>query len=143
MLIALANSVRSVPAQSSDEREFVGTINKTLKVHLRLSQSGNVLSGSYAYDRIGKSLRLSGAMTSGVASTKEFTLNEYDDRGRETGKFEGTFVSTIGSKAPGHQLTRKERCPLAPGQLTANRFQSQTQTTGSVENTAGGQKRQD
>jgi hypothetical protein len=113
MLIALANSVRSVPAQSSDEREFVGTINKTLKVHLRLSQSGNVLSGSYAYDRIGKSLRLNGAMTSGVASTKEFTLNEFDDRGRETGKFEGTFVSKDWLEGTWSSTDTKRKMPFS------------------------------
>ena len=89
MLIALTASARSVPAQSSDEREFVGTINKTLQVRIRLSQSGTVLSGSYAYERIGKSLRLAGEMT----FENEFYLNEFDDRGRQTGQFDGKFVS--------------------------------------------------
>lgn len=93
MLMALTSRARPVPAQSNDEKEFVGTINKTLRVRIRLSRSGNVLSGSYTYERIGTSLRLSGAMTSGATSAEEFYLNEFDERGRQTGKFEGTFAS--------------------------------------------------
>lgn len=89
MLIALAVSARAVPAQSTGEREFVGTIDKTLRVRMKLSQSGNVLSGSYVYERIGKNLRLTGEMT----FENEFRLNEFDERGTQTGTFEGTFVS--------------------------------------------------
>src|SRR6266542_4130254 len=89
MLIALAVTARLVPAQSTDEREFVGTINKTLRVRIRLSQSGKVLRGSYAYERIGKSLRLAGEMT----FENEFHLDEFDERGTKTGTFEGKFVS--------------------------------------------------
>src|SRR6266853_4290552 len=88
-VIALTASARPVPDQSSDEREFFGTINNTLRVRLKLSQSGKTLSGSYAYERIGKSLRLNGAMT----SENEFYLNEFDERGGQTGKFQGKFVS--------------------------------------------------
>ena len=88
-LIAFTASARPFPRQSSDEREFVGTINNTLRVRIKLAQSGKVLSGSYAYERIGKSLRLNGAMT----DEKEFYLNEFDERGSQTGKFEGKFVS--------------------------------------------------
>jgi hypothetical protein len=91
-LIALT-CARPVRAQSSGEREFAGTINKTLRVRIRLSRSGNILSGSYIYERIGTSLRLSGAMTSGATSNEEFYLNEFDERGHQTGKFEGTFAS--------------------------------------------------
>jgi hypothetical protein len=89
MLIALTVSAHPVADQSSDEREFAGTINNTLRVSMRLSQSGKTLSGSYTYERIGKSIRLNGEMT----SEKEFYLNEFDEGGSQTGKFEGKFVS--------------------------------------------------
>jgi hypothetical protein len=89
MLIALTASASPVSDQSTDEREFAGTINNTLRIRMRLSQSGQTLSGSYAYEKIGKSLRLNGAMT----SDNEFYLNEYDERGTQTGKFDGKFVS--------------------------------------------------
>jgi len=42
-LIALTASARPVPEQSSDEREFVGPINNTLGVRIKLSQSGKSL----------------------------------------------------------------------------------------------------
>src|ERR1700730_15851102 len=92
MFMALnAHTVSALPGpeQSSDEREFVGTINNTLRVRIKLSQSGKTLSGSYAYERVGKSLRLNGAMT----SENEFYLNEFDERGKQTGKFDGKFVT--------------------------------------------------
>src|SRR6266496_4650873 len=102
-LIALTASARPVPEQSSDEREFVGTINNTLRVRINLSQSGKSLSGSYAYERIGKSLRLNGAMT----SENEFYLNEFDERGGHTGKFEGNFVSKDWLEGTWISTTRK------------------------------------
>jgi hypothetical protein len=89
ILIALTVSAHPLADQSSDEREFVGTINNTLRVNMKLSQSGKILSGSYAYEKIGKSLRLNGEMT----SEKEFYLNEFDGGGSQTGKFDGKFVS--------------------------------------------------
>lgn len=88
-VVTLGATVGAVTDQSSDEREFVGTINNTFRVRLKLSQAGTILKGSYAYERIGKSLRLNGAMT----SENEFYLNEFDESGRQTGKFEGKFVS--------------------------------------------------
>ena len=89
MLIAVTASARVVPAQSSPEREFVGTINKTLRVRILLSRSGKNLNGSYAYERVGTSLRLNGEMM----SETRFDLEEFDERGNQTGKFDGAFVS--------------------------------------------------
>ena len=89
MLIALTASARLALSQSSDERDFVGTINKTLKIRIKLSRADKILSGSYVYEKIGKSIRLSGAMT----DENEFYLNEFDGRDLQTGKFEGKFVS--------------------------------------------------
>lgn len=89
LALIVTASAHSAAAQQSGEREFVGTINNTLRVRLRLSQSGKTLSGSYAYERVGKNLRLNGAMTYG----NEFYLNELDERGNQTGKFEAAFVT--------------------------------------------------
>lgn len=89
MLIVLTASASLALSRSDNERDFVGTINNTLRIRLKLSRSDKVLSGSYAYERIGKSIRLSGEMT----DEKEFYLNEFDERGIQTGKFEGKFAS--------------------------------------------------
>src|SRR5260370_255390 len=62
-------------AQSNGEREFVGAINKSLAVRMKLSQGGNHLTGSYVYERVGKSLRLDGQI-----GDDGFTLSEFDER---------------------------------------------------------------
>jgi hypothetical protein len=89
MLVAVSTLAYPETTQSSTDKEFVGTINHTLSVRIKLSQAGTVLSGSYAYEKIGKSLRLKGAMDGDV----EFHLEEFDDAGNKTGKFEGKFVT--------------------------------------------------
>lgn len=109
MVIAFATSVHPDPVQSSNVREFVGTINNTLRVRLRLSQSGKNLSGSYAYERIGQSLQLNGAMT----SENEFYLDEFDDRGSKTGKFEGKFVSKDWLEGNWSSTSAKKELPFS------------------------------
>lgn len=115
MLMALTASAHP-PAQSSDEREFVGTINNTLRVRFRLSQSGKVLSGSYVYDRIGKSLRLNGAMT----YENEFYLNELDERGSQTGKFEGAFVTKDWIEGTWSSTSTKKYLPFRAWAIDGN-----------------------
>jgi len=88
MLIALIITTRPVFTQSVGEREFVGTIGKTLRVRIKLSRANDALTGSYSYEKIGKSLRLDGKIDG-----EEFTLNEFDERGNQTGKFTGKFVT--------------------------------------------------
>jgi hypothetical protein len=89
-LVAPWQEARALPAfQADGAREFVGTINNTLKVRIRLSQNGEALSGSYAYERIGKSLRLEGKLY----DEKEFSIDEFDERGQQTGNFTGKFVT--------------------------------------------------
>jgi len=117
-VIALTASARPVPEQSSDEREFVGTINNTLRVRIKLSQSGKSLSGSYAYERIGKSLRLNGAMT----SETEFYLNEFDERGGQTGKFEGKFVSKDWLEGTWVSTSTKKEMPFSAWAINGNQI---------------------
>jgi hypothetical protein len=88
LLIALTVSAQSISQQASGEREFVGTINRTLKIRMKLSKSGKALSGSYVYESVGQKLRLNGTV-----DEDEFELNESDERGTQTGKFAGKFVT--------------------------------------------------
>jgi hypothetical protein len=89
LLVTPWHEARAASFQSNSEREFVGTINQTLRVRIRLSQNGEALRGSYAYERIGKSLRLDGKLY----DEKEFSLDEFDERGNQTGNFTGKFVT--------------------------------------------------
>src|SRR5262249_36227434 len=86
---ALVMSAHATSSQPQGEREFVGTINKNLKIRIKLSRSGDNLSGYYAYERTGGSLRLNGTMMLENA----FELEEFDERGNQTGTFKGSFVS--------------------------------------------------
>src|ERR1044072_5630009 len=88
LLIALTAVARPVARQANGESEFVGTINRTLKFRMKLTKTGRVLNGSYAYESQGKSLRLKGLL-----DADEFDLTETDEGGTETGKFTGKFVT--------------------------------------------------
>ena len=89
MLVGFSTPVHPNAIQSGSDREFVGAINRTLGVRIKLSQAGTALTGSYAYEKIGKSIRLKGALEGDV----EFHLEEFDDAGAQTGEFTGKFVS--------------------------------------------------
>jgi hypothetical protein len=88
MLITLAGGARAQAAQGG-EREFVGTINNTLKIRMKLTRKPNEWLGSYAYERVGKAIRLAGA----VSGDDTFYLNEFDENGTATAKFDGRFVT--------------------------------------------------
>ena len=91
LVIALFGFIAVAPCypQKALEREFVGTINHTLGIRIKLSQADGALTGSYLYEKIGKSLRLEGKMKRDA----DFSLTETDERGNTTGSFEGEFVS--------------------------------------------------
>jgi hypothetical protein len=88
MIIGLMAAHPGFP-QTTPAREFVGTINYTLAIRIKLTQTDGVLTGSYLYEKIGKSLRLEGRMK----NETDFFLTETDERGNPTGGFEGEFVS--------------------------------------------------
>lgn len=114
ILIALTASLRPARTQPSGQREFVGTINSTLRVRIRLLQSGEILTGSYAYERTGGSLRLSGALTlKNEFHLNEFYLNEFDERGTRTGKFKGAFVSEDWLEGTWSAVTTKRELPFS------------------------------
>jgi hypothetical protein len=109
VLIALTASADSSHSQSGGEREYVGTINNTLRIRIRLSQAGRDLSGSYIYEKIGKSLRLNGRMT----YENEFYLDEFDEGGNQTGKFEGKFVSKDWIEGSWSSTSKKRSMPFS------------------------------
>ena len=89
MMIIGPIAAHAASSQTTPAREFVGTINRTLGIRIKLSQDDGVLTGSYLYEKIGKSLRLEGKMKNDT----DFVLTETDERGNPTGSFEGGFVS--------------------------------------------------
>ena len=87
-VLALAGNFFASPHQLKREREFAGTINKTIKIRMRLSQNGNEIRGTYVYEKVGKELQLSGSV-----SGERVTLKESDQYGNQTGIFKGRFVN--------------------------------------------------
>ncbi len=88
ILLVFASLVSVNVASLQGEREFTGTINKTIRIRLRITQSGNTIRGSYLYEKVGKDITLNGTL-----SGKQMTLREYDDNGKQTGTFKGRFVT--------------------------------------------------
>jgi hypothetical protein len=75
--------------QLKTEKEFVGTINNTIKIRMKLVEKNKRIEGTYLYERIGKNLKLNGTMR----DETDFYLNEFDEQGKKTGIFEGSFIS--------------------------------------------------
>src|SRR6266542_3743248 len=96
-LIALTASARPVPEQSSDEREFVGTINNTLRLRIKLSQSGKSLQAELHVSHHSESERA----PANVAIASPSTHQQTTDRTRwEGGKRNYTLLPTADPSAP-------------------------------------------
>src|SRR5215210_7080210 len=88
-IVAMMTISASAFYQAKGEKEFVGAINNTLKIRIKLAENNGKYQGSYLYEKVGKDLRLNGA----TRGEGEFYLNEFDEGGKKTGIFEGRFVS--------------------------------------------------
>ena len=78
----------SINTFAQTEREFTGTINNTIRIRMRITQSGNTIRGTYLYEKIGKDIQLNGTI-----SGQQLTLQESDASGNQTGVFKGRFVT--------------------------------------------------
>jgi hypothetical protein len=87
-VLALAVNSFASPHQVKRELEFAGTINRTIKIRMKLSQNGNEIRGTYSYEKVGKELQLKGTF-----SGEQVTLKESDEQGNQTGVFKGRFVN--------------------------------------------------
>ena len=56
-------------------------------IEMKLTRNGNELSGTYAYDSVGKDLTVKGSAGPG----NNVTLKEFDPTGKQTGTFEGEY----------------------------------------------------
>jgi hypothetical protein len=75
---------------SDETRLFRGEVGD-LKVEMRLVRAGERLSGTYAYEKVGTSINLSGT----IDAKGKFTLQESDSSGKQTGVFKGTWDETV------------------------------------------------
>jgi hypothetical protein len=72
-----------------DEREFSGTINHTIRIRMKLTQSGSTIGGTYLYEKVGKNIHLTG-----IISGQQITIKETDASGNQTGIFKGHFIGS-------------------------------------------------
>lgn len=66
---------------------FKGSIGTSLDLQMKLVRTGDQLSGSYFYQRIGTRINLRGK----IEPDGNFTLDEFDQAGKQTGVFQGVW----------------------------------------------------
>jgi len=108
--------------QTIPTREFVGAINHTLRIRMKLSQADRVLTGSYSYEKARKSLRLDGRMK----NEEDFYLAETDERGNQTGTFEGTFASKDWIEGVWSSADKKRSLPFSAWVLEGEQVPAST-----------------
>lgn len=58
------------------------------EIQMTFTKEGESISGSYFYEKYKRAIRVNGAV-----QEREITINEFDDKGNQTGVFKGSFVS--------------------------------------------------
>ena len=71
----------------TETKYFKGSIGTSLDLQMKLFRTGDQLSGSYFYQRIGTRINLRGK----IAPDGNFTLDEFDQAGKQTGVFQGVW----------------------------------------------------
>jgi hypothetical protein len=74
-----------VPAPET--KYFKGSVGSSLDLQMKLVRTGDQLSGSYFYQRIGTRINLRGK----IAPDGNFNLDEFDQAGKQTGVFQGVW----------------------------------------------------
>jgi hypothetical protein len=68
-------------------KHFKGSIGSTLDLQMKLVRNGDQLTGSYFYQKVGQRITLKGT----VDKDGNFTLDEFDPSGKQTGLFKGLW----------------------------------------------------
>lgn len=71
-----------------ETKYFKGSIGSSLDLQMKLVRTGDQLNGSYFYQRIGTRINLRGK----IAPDGKFTLDEFDQAGKQTGVFDGVWA---------------------------------------------------
>ncbi|HEU4871030.1 MAG TPA: DUF3298 and DUF4163 domain-containing protein [Pyrinomonadaceae bacterium] len=69
-------------------KHFKGSIGSSLDLQMKLVRTGDLLAGSYFYQRIGTRINLRG----NVDKSGNLTLEEFDQAGKQTGLFKGIWT---------------------------------------------------
>src|SRR5215208_5432596 len=74
-------------APAPQMRHFKGSIGSSLDLQMKLVRNGDVLTGSYFYQKVGTRIDLRGS----VDKDGNLTLEEFDQSGKQTGLFKGLW----------------------------------------------------
>src|SRR6185503_3054374 len=66
-------------------KHFKGSIGSSLDLQMKLVRTGDLLAGSYFYQKVGTRINLRGK----VEKDGNLTLAEFDQAGKQTGLFQG------------------------------------------------------
>jgi hypothetical protein len=72
----------------TEVKYFKGSIGSSLDLQMKLMRTGDQLSGSYFYQRIGTRINLRGK----IENDGHFVLDEFDQAGKQTGIFKGLWT---------------------------------------------------
>lgn len=72
----------------TETKYFKGSIGTSLDLQMKLYRTGDQLSGSYFYQRIGSRINLRGK----IEADGRFVLDEFDPAGKQTGVFKGLWT---------------------------------------------------
>ncbi len=86
-IVIIGATPKSVTPCLDFKKNFMGTVGAGVRVNLQLAAENAVLSGTEQYQRVGKTLWLTGA----VDSLGEFTIEERYPEDQVTGIFKGKF----------------------------------------------------
>ncbi|MBT2290827.1 hypothetical protein J7E73_17140 [Paenibacillus albidus] len=82
----------AAPAAQGPTTDLKGAVNGNLPIHMTIKvEPGGKATGSYYYDKHKKTIRLTGNIYQ-----NQVTLNEYDAKGTETGRFQGWWFPSTG-----------------------------------------------
>jgi len=73
------NPVKPTPSENDDNGWFIGAINETLKIHMKLNIIGDKVSGIYYYDKYKKNITLTGEINNNLISVSEKDSTGYID----------------------------------------------------------------
>src|SRR5678815_3481999 len=69
-------------------KHFKGSIGSSLDLQMKLVRTGDLLAGSYFYQKVGTRINLRG----NVDKDGNLTLEEFDQAGKQTGLFQGIWT---------------------------------------------------
>jgi len=70
-------------------KTFEGQINNKYPIIAKIESNSGKISGNYLYTKVGQELELKGT----VSSDNEIEINEFDEKGNQTGVFKGKLVN--------------------------------------------------